>query len=318
MKNKRIAVMGTVFIDCKGFAFQDYRPAGRNLGSIQFVHGGVGRNVAETIASLSVPTTFVSSVDATGIGHEVLSRLQARHIDVSYVKEAPSGGMGMWLAILNENGDLAGSISQMPNLAHMEQQLLEQGDKLVQETSHIALELDLNEPISRRVIQLAAQHGKPVYGIPGNFDVIGSHPDLLQGMACFICNHIEGERLMNATFEGVPPETIIGHLKAYVKTSGLQSIVMTLGAEGSVYFDAATGESGHQPVFPVNVVDTTGAGDAFFAGTVAGLVSGLPLAKAVVCGTIVAGWTIESAESTCPDIAARAAGDEVLGELLGN
>ncbi|WP_409344211.1 carbohydrate kinase family protein [Paenibacillus sp. MBLB4367] len=317
MTNKRIAVIGTVFIDCKGFAKQDYRPAGRNLGSIQFVHGGVGRNVAETIASLRVPTTFVSSVDATGIGHEVLSRLQANQIDVRYVKEASSEGMGMWLAILNENGDLAGSISQMPDLAHTEQQLIEQGDAIIAECSHIALELDLNEPISRRVIELAAKHGKPVYGIPGNFDVIGSHPDLLQGMSCFICNHIEGERLMNATFDGATIESIVGSLAAYAHASGLQSIVMTMGEKGAVYFDAATGESGHQPVFPVNVVDTTGAGDAFFSGTVAGLVSGLPLAQAVVCGTKVAGWTIESAESTCTDLTARAAGDAVLGELLG-
>ena len=41
-----IAVIGTVFVDIKGFADAHYDPAGRNVGKIKLVHGGVGRNVA--------------------------------------------------------------------------------------------------------------------------------------------------------------------------------------------------------------------------------------------------------------------------------
>ena len=39
-------VFGTVFMDCKGFAAYRYDPLGRNVGSVRFIHGGVGRNVA--------------------------------------------------------------------------------------------------------------------------------------------------------------------------------------------------------------------------------------------------------------------------------
>ena len=39
----RVTVIGTIFMDCKGFAKQQYNAAGRNLGSVKFVHGGVGR-----------------------------------------------------------------------------------------------------------------------------------------------------------------------------------------------------------------------------------------------------------------------------------
>ena len=41
-----VTMFGTVFMDIKGFAEQNYDPVGRNLGHVKFIHGGVGRNVA--------------------------------------------------------------------------------------------------------------------------------------------------------------------------------------------------------------------------------------------------------------------------------
>ena len=58
MKNG-IVVIGNVFVDIKGFPFNNYIPAGRNAGNVEFVHGGVGRNVAEDIPS--VVGTFIGT-----------------------------------------------------------------------------------------------------------------------------------------------------------------------------------------------------------------------------------------------------------------
>lgn len=46
-----------------------------------------------------------------------------------------------------------------------------------------------------------------------------------------------------------------------------------MGGQGAVYA-RANGESGVVPAKKVDVIDTTGAGDAFFAGTVIGLTYG--------------------------------------------
>ena len=45
-----MVVIGTVFVDIKGFPDDLYIPEGRNAGRVEIVHGGVGRNVAEDIA----------------------------------------------------------------------------------------------------------------------------------------------------------------------------------------------------------------------------------------------------------------------------
>lgn len=45
-------VIGTTFVDLKGFAKYKYNPQGRNLGEVKIVHGGVGRNVVENFTNV--------------------------------------------------------------------------------------------------------------------------------------------------------------------------------------------------------------------------------------------------------------------------
>ena len=40
-----IVVMGAVFVDIKGFPDDVYIPDGRNAGKVEYIHGGVSRNV---------------------------------------------------------------------------------------------------------------------------------------------------------------------------------------------------------------------------------------------------------------------------------
>ena len=70
---------------------------------------------------------------------------------------------------------------------------------------------------------------------------------------------------------------------------GTKKIVITLDKKGA-YFKSAK-ESGYTPTFRADkVVDTTGAGNAFAAGLISGVIEDMPLAEAVVranaCGCI--------------------------------
>jgi pseudouridine kinase len=307
-----VTVIGTIFVDCKGFAIANYQADSRNLGEIKFVHGGVGRNIAENLGLMQVPTQFISSVDTTGIGNEVVERLEKLNIEASHIARVLKDGMGMWLAILDENGNLEGSISKMPDVGYLEQVVTNQGERIINESSHIVLEVDLNEGISNRVVSLAKEYGKPVYGLPGNLEVVKKNIELLRGMDCFVCNNFEADVLFEIDFSNLSFDDKKNEVVEYANRVGVKSLVVTLGAEGSVFWDSKTNETGYQPVFPVEVVDSSGAGDAFFSGTVMGLVRGLELRDAVVCGTKVAGWTIESSENNCRQLHEKVTSDEIL------
>ena len=55
----KIAVIGTVFMDIKGFSHNSYDPVGTNIGDIVFSFGGVGRNAAENLANIGIPVSFL-------------------------------------------------------------------------------------------------------------------------------------------------------------------------------------------------------------------------------------------------------------------
>jgi ribokinase len=71
---------------------------------------------------------------------------------------------------------------------------------------------------------------------------------------------------------------------------GPELIVVTLGSEGAVAYRRGAPPL-PQPAFPVKVIDTLGAGDAFTAGLAVGLLQGRPLPEslrqAAACGAIV-------------------------------
>lgn len=286
-------------MDCKGFAANRYDPLGRNVGAVRFIHGGVGRNVAENLALAGSAPVFVSSADVGGLGDEILARLAAEGVDISRVRRAESHGMGIWLAVMDERGELASSISQMPDLSIMEAIIREEGEEIIRGAESVILEVDLNDFISGEVLRLARKYSKKVYGITGNMEVVLRNRQFLREFECYICNETEAGRLFGAPVPADEPERVLDMLASYADAERLKSMVVTLGGAGSVFYDGAERHGGFCPSMQTEVRDTSGAGDAYFSGTVEAMIRGIPLGDAVVYGTKLAAWTIREEGPTC-------------------
>ena len=87
------------------------------------------------------------------------------------------------------------------------------------------------------------------------------------------------------------PDELDSILCDRVRAAGLRRMVVTMGGDGSVWAEA-DGRHGMCPALKVDVKDTTGAGDSFFAGVAAGLTYGKSLAEACVIGTRLAASVI--------------------------
>jgi len=292
-------VFGAVFVDVKGFPSGKYIPTGRNIGRVEFVHGGVCRNVAENFARLGVAVRFVSMVENTAMGSEVRARLQGLGVETTHLI-CEENGMGMWLAILDENGDLAGSISRQPDFAPLEKYVESHVDEILASGDDVVIEFDMNPRIAALVLDAARRHGNRVYSIVGNMGVILRHPEYLREVSCFICNENEAGRLFGMDLSAHTPQEMLPVLIEQSALAGISSMVITMGAQGSVYVDHEKGCSGHCATEPVEMVDSTGAGDAFFTGAVASLTLGMSLERAVKVGTKLAAMTLRVAESCCP------------------
>ena len=111
-----IVVICAVFVDIKGYPLSTYIPGGRNAGRVEQVHGGVSRNVAEDIANVELRPTFVGLVDDTGMGQDVIDKLSNHKVNTKFIQRVPDG-MGTWLAIFDNDGDVCAAISKRPDTA---------------------------------------------------------------------------------------------------------------------------------------------------------------------------------------------------------
>ena len=304
-----IVVIGAVFVDVKGFPEDLYLPTGRNAGEIQFVHGGVGRNVAEDIANVELRPTFISLVDDTAQGEDVLRKLRRHKVNTDYIRKVPNG-MGMWLAVFDQTGDLAGSISQRPDLSRICDILDEKGDEIFKNADSVVIEADVGKDIVKRALDLAEKYGVPVYGVVANMGIASERRDFLQRMDCFVCNQAEAGILFVANYSKATPEELCADLPARLESANIPAIVVTMGSRGAVYANRS-GEVGYFPAEHVKVRDTTGAGDAFCAGVSIGLTYHKSMREAVEIGTRLAASVIKVSENVCPRFRPRELGLEL-------
>ena len=293
-----IIVIGAIFVDIKGYPSRTYIPGGRNAGKVRFVHGGVSRNVAEDLGNLGLEPVFLSLVDPSGTGEDVLFRLQEHGVETRYVRKVPEG-MGTWLAVFDNNNDVCASISHRPDLRPLLTLLQEEGNPLFEKADSVLLELDLEESVVEEIYRLKEKYGTPVYAAVSNINIALDRREYLRQTDCFVCNRQEAGILFSMDFEQEDPEALAARLAECVKDGSIPSMVVTLGADGAVWAEK-DGDFGVCPPQQVPVADTTGAGDAFFAGVAAGLTYGKPLPEACSIGTRLASSVICSLENTCP------------------
>ena len=264
-----IVVVGAAFVDIKGFPNDIYLPTGRNVGRIEFVHGGVARNVVEDIANVELRPIYLGIVDDTPMGQDVLRKLRNHKVNVDYVLTRPDG-MGTWLAVFDNNGDVAGSISKRVNLLPLVDMLEEKGDEIFSKADSVVIQVDLDKEIIKKVLELAEKHHVKIFALVSNMSIAVHRRDLLQRFDCFICNQQEAGILFMDNYEQKEPEELMEILSERVMCAQIPAMVVTMGGKGAVYADCH-GDKGWCPARKVQVKDTTGAGDAFCAGLSIGL-----------------------------------------------
>ena len=293
-----ITVFGAVFVDIKGYPIDQYIPSGRNVGRVIQVHGGVSRNVVEDIANLELNPTYVSVVDETGMSDDVINKLKRHKVNTEYIVRSEDG-LGTWLAIFNNEGDVVASISKRPNLSRIKDILKEHGDAIISESDSVVVEIDMEVDILKEIFKLCDKYGKKIFAVVSNMSIAMERRDLLSRVSCIVCNDQEAGLLFSEEYMEMAPEQLQSILVDRIRKANIKMMVITMGEKGAVYA-SENGECGYCPPQKVDVIDTTGAGDSFFAGVAVGLTYGKSLSESCSIGTRLASAVIATKESVSP------------------
>jgi pseudouridine kinase len=300
-----IIVAGSVFVDIKGHPEGGYIPGGRNAGRVDQVHGGVARNIAEDIAAAGGSVVFLGLAEDDALGREVAAHLEEIGVDTGHVRFVKDG-MGIWLAVFDDRGDVAASISKRPDLRPLLTILEEEGDAIFARADSVLFELDLEEETVEKLCTLAEKHHVPACAAVSNMSIAAERRAWLPKLRCFVCNGQELTILLPGPWEELPPEELAERMPELAAQLGLPCLAVTLGSRGAVW---AEGERfGFCPPEPVTVADTAGAGDAFFAGVGLGLSLGRSMETACRLGSRMAGKVIGTTQSVCPPMTAEELG----------
>ena len=286
-----IVVIGATFVDIKGFPNDTYIPDGRNAGRVEYIHGGVARNVVEDIANMELRPTFLGIVDDTPMGADVVHKLKNHKVNTDYIQVLPDG-MGTWLAVFDSDGNVAGSISKRPNLLPILTMLEEKGDEIFSKADSVVLEVDIDKATVKKVFELAEKHNVKTFALVSNMSIAIERRDFFQKFDCFICNEQEAGMLFLDDYSEKTPEEMRDILAEKVQRAKIPAMVVTMGAKGAVYADLQ-GSKGICPAKKVQVKDTTGAGDSFNSGFLYSYLNGFDLEKSCQIGNWVASKSIE-------------------------
>jgi len=224
--------------------------------------GGKGANQAVAASRQGADLTFIGAVGADERGEAFKQLLNDEGIktDYIYTKKQPTGSATILLEADGHNTILVhGGANMELTVADVEaaRSVLEAADIVVAQLEVPRDAVAAGFKIAKAAGAMTILNPAPV---TDHLDTaITDYTDLI------VPNETEA-----AALAGTEPTTEIAELENGVvkllKKKGLGNVIITLGGDG-VYYNV-NGESGTLPIFKVNAIDTTAAGDTFI-GTVA-------------------------------------------------
>lgn len=293
-----VTVIGGINIDIKGGPLGQLTAATSNPGKVHISAGGVGRNIAHNLALLGVPVYLLAAVGNDSFGIHILDETKQAGVQVDYVQVREGQTTGVYLAVLDHAHDLAVAISDMDVAASINPEYLEQQRGLIQQSRVVVLETNLSAEALRTAVDLCRQANVPyliepvsvekaqkIRAIPGNVDTITPNISELEALSGCKLESLESLPAVCAALHGR-----FGHL------------LVTLGAQGVYHYDSSKQHGRRYAAFPTRVLDANGAGDAFAAGFVSGIVHEFSIEPCIRLGMAAAHFTLQSADTVNNDV----------------
>ncbi len=296
-----ILVIGGSNIDVYGLIPGPLKMKDSNLGKIYTSPGGVGRNILENLARLQLKPRFVTAIGNDHNGHDLINQLTALGVETQTLivekQITPT-----YLAILDSERDMLIAVNDMDTLKSLDVRFLKETPtvaKWIKEADCIVADTNLEATV---LAYLAEEVKKPLY-----VDAISSTKamklvPLLNHITVLKCSRREAEALAGISVSSQPIEKI----GRSILEKGVGELFLTDGANGSYSFKGKT--IAHHRAFPVEVVSTSGAGDAFFSGVIYAKAHNLDALK---YGSAAAKLTLQSPLTNSPLLS-----PQVLGQIL--
>lgn len=235
--------------------------------------GGKGSNQAVGVARLGAEACFANIIGNDKLGEIATSLYAEEGVDTTYLQKTDQMATGAGFIVLNEEGENA-IILDMGSNELMDTAFVDRIEEQISRSDMVMSVLEIPVPAAARAMELGRKHGVRTILNPAPAAELDDR--VLGNVSYLTPNETELRILV-----GRPPDdpTPTSELAARLRERGVETLVVTMGEKGALVL--SSDGSVAVPAPTVDVVDTTGAGDAFNAALAVALAEGSELREAV-------------------------------------
>ncbi len=252
--------------------------------------GGKGFNVAAGLSRLGVPVEGLIPIGTDHLGTLAEAALERAGLSASMLRLHP-GSTGIGVAFVGADGENCLAIQPGANRL-LSREAVRSAAAGITSAAMVLAQFEIGDDPVAEAFAIARSAGIPTLLNASPFRM--PTDEILASTTILVVNETEAEALLGPR---LPQKAGLAVLRAEATRladvlfeRGVEALVITFGAEGARIVLAGSTVL-DQPAYPVDVVDTIGAGDAFTAGLAASLLAGRPwdasCRMAAACGAIM-------------------------------
>ena len=249
--------------------------------------GGKGSNQAVANRRAGAETIFISKIGKDTFGEMAMKLYADEGINAEYVWDIADMATGAASIVVNEETS-ENVIIVVPGAADaMIPDDLDAAEAGIAKSAFFMASLEVPIPVMKRGLEVAKRNGVPTILNPAPAAIL---PDEVYGLSdYFTPNETEAAMLAGISVETIEQAEIAAKI---ILERGVKTVVITLGKLGVYVRNAEISQ--HVPSFDMGeqVLDTTGAGDAFNGGFAHALAEGMSLIEAVRFGSATAAISV--------------------------
>jgi ribokinase len=236
-------------------------------------NGGKGANQAAAAALLGASVSLLGRVGDDGFGGPLVRALEDKGVDTALIEPAPGSSTGTAFITVTEDGENAITVAPGAN-RRLTPEDVDAARGAIGDAAVLVVQMEVPRECVIRAVEVAGEVGtRAILNFAPPFEVPRT---VLENLDPLVVNEHEAAFLLGDSVEGVEAALAAA---SELLALGPKSAVVTVGADGAVFAEGE--DAGHVPAPKAEVVDTTGAGDAFVGALALRLARGDFLREAV-------------------------------------
>lgn len=268
-----IYVLGGANMDIYGIPRDVLNQKDSNIGTVKKIHGGVARNIVESLARLSVPTCFMSVFGNDTFGNELIARLKELNVDYHHSLIIDNEPTSTYLAVMDETNDMNVAICDNRIMKYLTKDKLQAFVSEIKDEDLLVMDTNLAEDIIAYVMDNTKAK---IFIDPLSIAKSQKIQNHMNRIFAFKPNVYEASSLVGLE---VNSEEDLKKIGQALLEKGVEHIFISLGSKGMFYLD----KDGSYIISttPCEMVNASGAGDACMAGIIYGYATNKPLKEIV-------------------------------------